>query len=172
MDKLIWEIIEKSKDGKIYCPSEVQFSNLSRILSTYEVEVSQQLLDYFWDLKRIMINNDEFEKLHETNGGIIFGGDDAFYTDFASWIMVQGYDLYRGFLAKGHTAILKYIGDNDISENDYTYECMEYAFPQIPIVETSVEDVGTDTDEVNEITISLELDFPINNQIFKGKNNT
>jgi len=128
MNKTLWQIIKDSKEGNKYTESKKQYKNLHSILSKLPQKEVSKLRDDWSDLSFKMTNNDEFEKLHRDNGGIITSGDDGFYMDFASWLMAQGEELYEDFMKNGHSMVLNYIKENNIPKSDYMFECMEYVF--------------------------------------------
>jgi len=128
MNKTLWQIIKESKEENKYTESKKQYENLHNILSKLPQKEVSKLRNDWSDLSFKMISNDEFEKLHRGNGGIINSGDDGFYMDFASWIMAQGEELYKDFMENGHSVVLNYIKENNILKSDYMFECMEYVF--------------------------------------------
>ena len=127
MRNLLWNIIEKSKEGTNF-NSKKQYINLTNILKNYTDEDNIKLRDEWWTLEKAMTNNEEYEKLHLSNGGIVNGGDDTFCMDFGGWVIAQGKELYDNFMKNGSTVIIEYINKNHVSEDDYTYECMSYVF--------------------------------------------
>lgn len=128
MEHMLWEIIEESKEGQYYLESEKQFKNLHRILSNYDKDTIKEIYET-WRLKvKTLIRYNEFDKLHVQNGGIVSSSDDGFYMDFANWVIAQGEQLSKEFQQQGHKAVLDYINENNISEEDYMYECMIYVF--------------------------------------------
>lgn len=129
MRDLLWNIIEESKENQQYLASEKQYENLKDILSRYDSNTIKGLHDT-WDGVCKELKNDEFEKLHVQDGGIVDTGDDGFYMDFANWVVAQGKALFDVFKNEGHEAVLNYIKENEISEDDYTFECMVYVFQE------------------------------------------
>ena len=128
MNKTLWKIIKDSKDENKYTKSKKQYENLHNILSKLpQIEVSK-LRDEWADKSNEMTSNEEFNKLHYDDGGIITSGDDGFYMDFASWVIAQGEELYEDFMENGHSVVLNYIKENNIPKSDYMFECMEYVF--------------------------------------------
>ena len=128
MNKTLWQVIKDSKEENKYTKSKKQYENLHNILSKLPQKEVSKLRDEWADKSNKMTNNDEFEKLHRDNGGIIISGDDGFYMDFASWVMAQGEELYEDFMRNGHKVILNYIKENNVSKSNYMFECMEYVF--------------------------------------------
>lgn len=134
MTELLWKIIDESKEGKPFIKSEEQYRNLSLILIRYEQDTIKNLSEVWNQLTSNLIkdkNDDyraEYEKLHVQNGGIVDSGDDGFYMDFPNWVVAQGEGLYKEFFEKGHQAIMEYINEHDIDEDDYLYESMGYVF--------------------------------------------
>lgn len=129
MRKILWDVIEESKEGKEYLSSELQYQNLIKILNRYDKETINKLYEE-WQKIYSQIVNDEFEKLHVENeeSGIIEGSDDTFYEDFGHWFVAQGEVVFKMYQEKGHVAMLEYINKHYIDEEEYTYECMLYAF--------------------------------------------
>ena len=128
VSKSIWEIIEKSKSGKEYLSSDEQYLKLIDILSTYDKDDVRQMYIEWSNNTEIVIRNEEFDKLHASKGGIVYSGDDGFYMDFGSWVIAQGKELFDDFQLNGATAILDYILKYDVSNEDFMFECMSYAF--------------------------------------------
>ncbi|MDN4090926.1 DUF4240 domain-containing protein [Paenibacillus polymyxa] len=130
MRRLLWQIIEESKENKEYLNSEKQYNNLIQIISRYPKGTRKKLEDQWFQELQIIIKDriKEFDKLHVQRGGIINAGDDGFYCDFAAWMMAQGEQLYNAFLKDGHQAVLEYISKHGVSESDYLFESMTYAF--------------------------------------------
>ena len=128
MNKTLWQIIKDSKEENRYTKSRKQYENLHNILSKLPQKEVSKLRDEWADKSNEITNNEEFEKLHRDNGGIISSGDDGFYMDFASWVMAQGEELYEEFMKNGHSVVLNYIKENNIPKSDYMFECMEYVF--------------------------------------------
>lgn len=135
MLNILWRILEKSKQNCNF-NSECQFQNLKYILSDMGLE-EVVALRYRWEQVRHVYREDEeeFDKLHLSNGGFLEGGDDTFYIDFPNWLVAQGEELYNNFREHGISAIFSYIITNNIKEKDYTYENMFYAFPDIDELE-------------------------------------
>ncbi|MNV39761.1 hypothetical protein D3C71_1313510 [compost metagenome] len=63
-------------------------------------------------------------------------GDDGFYMDFASWVIAQGEELFDNINKEGSNTILSYINKYNISEGDYTFECMLYVFEKVKEMKT------------------------------------
>ena len=127
-EELLWSLLNKSKDGKAYLDSDSQYDNLKKLLSVYNFLLVEDVHKVWIEKRKELTDNQEFEKLHVQNGGIISSGDDGFYMDFAYWVLAQGEDLFKEFKDKGHTAIIDYINKHSVSESDYMFECMAYAF--------------------------------------------
>jgi len=128
MNKTLWKIIKDSKDENKYTKSKKQYENLHNILSKLPQKEVSKLRDEWADKSNEMTSNEEFNKLHYDDGGIITSGDDGFYMDFASWVIAQGEELYEDFMENGHSVVLNYIKENNIPKSDYMFECMEYVF--------------------------------------------
>lgn len=130
MSELVWKVIEESKSGVPYLPSEEQFEQLGKILSRYDNETIEEIRKE-WSVKTRELLNDEFNLLHIDNGGIICSGDDGFYMDFGNWVIAQGEGLFNRFKEEGHQAILDYIKEHDVPEDDYMFECIVYVFQDL-----------------------------------------
>lgn len=129
MKQTYWDIIEKSKRGCNF-NSDAQFDNLFNLLKDRDKKFIQDF-EREWCLeqgKYIGGECEEFNKLHISNGGIVDTGDDGFYMDFGNWLFTQGKELWQSFIEKGHKVVIDYIVENDIQEEEYTYECMAYVF--------------------------------------------
>ena len=124
---LLWDVIEKSRKGAEFDSFE-QDRQLRDILSTLSEDDYNDVLRHWRGVLSCIESNPNFDLLHISNGGIVDGGDDSFYMDFGHWVVAQGKELCDGFIRNGHKTIIKYIEDNNISEDDYTYECMAYCF--------------------------------------------
>lgn len=132
MKQIYWDIIEKSKEDTNF-DSDEQFNNLFDLLKDKDEKFIKDF-EKEWNIeqrKYIGSECDEFNKLHWSNDGIIDGGDDTFYMDFGSWLFAQGKELWESFTNKGHKAVIEYINQNNIQEEDYTYECMTYIFQDL-----------------------------------------
>ncbi|ANU12646.1 hypothetical protein B481_1315 [Planococcus halocryophilus Or1] len=129
MRRLLWDIIEESKKGKEYLPSEQQYENLIDIMNRYDKVTIEKLYEEWKNIYNQIVN-DEFEKLHidSEEGGIVEGGDDTFYQDFGHWFVAQGETVFKKYQEKGHLAMLEYIDKHHIDEEEYTFENMVYAF--------------------------------------------
>ena len=131
MEQLLWSVIQETKSGQEYLNPETQYENLKSILRRLDKTVVQQLEEEWRKKVKVFTNdNNEFDKLHVSFGGIVNAGDDGFYMDFANWVIAQGEELFKRFQEEGHTAILDYIKKHNVTEEDYRYECMIYAFSQ------------------------------------------
>ncbi|MBD7970364.1 DUF4240 domain-containing protein [Paenibacillus gallinarum] len=139
MEKLLWQIIEESKEGKEYCLPDKQFLNLSRILMGYDKDTILSL-EKLWIEKLESFKVPEFDLLHSSKGGIVNAGDDGFYLDFRSWLLGQGYDLYQNFIVRKHVAVLEYVAKNQVHKNDLRFESLWYAFSSaLEKIETGTE---------------------------------
>ncbi|WP_460271717.1 DUF4240 domain-containing protein [Bacillus sp. NEAU-Y102] len=126
--KTLWEVIEESKAGKEYLDSETQYENLKNILATMEEENIKQVYKDWKEITSPWHDDVVFNLLHGGNGGFVWAGDDGFYMDFAHWLMVQGEELYNDFKTRGVKAVAEYVNKHKVSEDDYVFECMIYAF--------------------------------------------
>lgn len=127
--ELLWNIIEESKMDSDF-KSEKQFRKLKEILKQYSDD-EIQLLEKEWDdINKFYrtFHEGQYELLHYENGGVVHGCDSTFYEDFSEWLVAQGKDLYESYKERGISSILSYIINNNISEEDYEYESMIYAF--------------------------------------------
>lgn len=128
MEKMLWAVIKQSKANHAYLEAKTQYKNLVGILSGYDVDTIIGLDDVWSERLRELKDYQEFEKLHVQDGGIVSTGDDGFYMDFASWVLAQGEELFESFKQQGNKAIIDYIKSHNIGDDDYTFECMSYAF--------------------------------------------
>jgi len=125
---ILWEVLKEAKKGEDYVSSTQLYSNFQSVLANMNKETIKTVYFEFQLKKSEITNSLEFENLHVSHGGIVNGGDDAFYMDFGSWLLAQGEDLYTEFKEKGHTAVLDYIKKYNVCVDDYRFECMIYAF--------------------------------------------
>lgn len=128
MNDLLWKVIKKSKNGKEVLSSKVQYNNLKEILDNYDKNTVEKVYEQWRSKTKELINDKEFELLHANNVGIVYSGDDGFYMDFANWVIAQGEKLFNQFKKEGHKAILDYINKQQISEQDFMFECFIYVF--------------------------------------------
>lgn len=134
LDKL-WRVIEASKQNCNF-NSERQFEKLEYILNDMDLEEATKIKRMWKQVRdEYTEDEDEFDKLHESNGGFLESEDYNFYNDFPNWLVAQGEYLYNNFSNNGISAISSYIIINNIREKDYTYENMIYAFPDIDEIE-------------------------------------
>ncbi|OSA95778.1 UNVERIFIED_ORG: hypothetical protein B2H93_04975 [Clostridium botulinum] len=138
--KQLFKIIEKSKEGTNF-DSEKQFSKLQLMVRNLPKETVELLFDEWCEIRKEyrVEEKGEFERLHISNGGIVNGSDDRFYGNFGAWVIAQGEELLSNFKKYGCEAIIEYILSNEISEYNYTYECMEYAFTSYLMEDEIVE---------------------------------
>jgi hypothetical protein len=126
--KTLWKLIEESKKGTNFNPVK-QTKKLYDILNErYSIDDIEMLLQEFSSIINEYIGGKDFDKLHMSEGGIINGADDGFYVDFASWLVGQGKKLHDDYKKQGNKAILDYIEKNNITKEQYQYECIMYAF--------------------------------------------
>jgi hypothetical protein len=124
----LWNIIEESKKG-IQFRTAWQEDELRTILEErYSRENIDLLSDEFHKIQKEYIDSKDYDLLHWSNGGIVSGGDDCFYSDFTSWLVGQGKEVYEDYFKRGILAVLVYIIDNKIEQDDFQHECLEYAF--------------------------------------------
>ena len=129
---LLWNIIDMSRmDAKFN--NRKQYDNLVRLLDKFENNAIEGLMRAWREISYSYnySSSNEFEKLHVINGGIVEGGDDAFFIDFTAWLVAQGKELYYDFIDRGSVAIIEYIEKNKISSDDYTYENMGYVWQDV-----------------------------------------
>lgn len=123
----LWKIIERSKLLTNF-DSEKQYNNLYDIIQSYS-DKDRESIGYDWrSICAAITSHPSFGLLHYINGGIVNEGDDGFFMDFGNWVVAQGKELCSEFMKNGSDVIIKYIKDNKISEQDYTYECFAYVF--------------------------------------------
>lgn len=125
---VLWVLIQESKKGTNFDPAK-QEENLYILLNEkYSRDDIEMLLQEFTTIMNEYIGSKDFEKLHMSNGGVVNGADDTFYLDFASWLVGQGVILYNDYMERGNKAVLDYIKHNNITREQYEYECMMNAF--------------------------------------------
>ena len=95
-----------------YMQSKEKRVTFSKIITALEM--------YFYN------DNQEFNKMHWSEGGIIEGGDDAFYDDFACWLIFRGIEVLDNFLKNGAKYLIDYIKSLNISNDELTYENFRY----------------------------------------------
>lgn len=127
MEKLFWDIIEESKEGKQYCPAGKQFMKLTGLLASFNYDTVSSLSS-IWNKKLRAFKTPEFDLLHISKGGVVNAGDDGFYLDFPNWVLAQGYTLYQDFLKRKHIAVLEYVRKYNVPSEDLYFENMGYAF--------------------------------------------
>jgi hypothetical protein len=122
----VWKIIEKSKENTHF-NSKLQYNNLIRILKDYSID-DIKAFKRTWD--------DIVYEYREWKDGIYrtlyelmeFKNHDVFHFDFNNWLVAQGKELFDLYRKNGADAITSYINDNNIKKEDYTFECIYYAF--------------------------------------------
>lgn len=124
----LWGIIKESRKDTQF-NSALQEDKLHTILEErYSREDIDLLSSEFHKIQREYIKSKDYDLFHWSNGGIVSGGDDCFYSDFASWLVGQGKEVYEDYFKRGIVAVLVYIINNNISRKDFEHECLEYAF--------------------------------------------
>lgn len=130
----IWDLFRLVKKDTETLSSKDYHDRLVEILYDMDESVIERLNNDFYEKRKKLIGNrdsreqEEFDKLHISRGGIVNAGDDGFYMDFASWVVAQGEVLYNDYMTKGHTAILTFIAKHHVPANDYLFECLGYVF--------------------------------------------
>lgn len=125
---MLWVLIEKSKKDTNFNPAKQEEKLYNLLNEKYSRDDIEMLLQEFTTIMNEYIGSKDFEKLHISNGGIVNGGDDTFYLDFASWLVGQGVILYQDYMNRGSKAVLEYIERNNISREQFEYECIMNAF--------------------------------------------
>jgi len=122
----LWEIIEKSKENTHF-NSKLQYNNLIKILKDYSID-DIKAFKRTWD--DIVYEYREWkEGIYRTLYELMeFKNHDVFHFDFNNWLVAQGKGLFDSYRNNGADAITSYIADNNIKIEDYTFECMYYAF--------------------------------------------
>lgn len=124
---LFFNLIDESLkyEGSFNCATQhEEFLKLCYAQSEEKRDIFSNIIGIF---KRYFYNdNHEFEKLHESNGGLIEGGDDAFYEDFACWLIFRGITVLDNFFEYGADYLINYIKSLNISNNELTYENFGY----------------------------------------------
>lgn len=134
MAQTIWDIIRASRTVEPYTIVSTQYENLLQILSEFDKETVKKFYSEWNEKTRELLKNEKkFDKLHIEYGGVVDGGDDTFYMDFANWVIAQGEELFNAYKSKrnGYKAILNYINELELSEYEYTFECMVYVFHDV-----------------------------------------
>ena len=125
---MLWVLIEKSKKDTNFDSAKQEDKLYNLLNEKYSRDDIEMLLQEFTSIMNEYIGGKDFEKLHLSNGGIVNGGDDRFYLDFASWLVGQGMILYQDYMERGSKAVLEYIKRHKISREQFEYECMMNAF--------------------------------------------
>lgn len=124
---LFFTLIDESLkyEGSFNCAT--QHEEFLKLCYTQSLEKRDAFSNIIGILKRYFYNdNPEFEKLHESNGGIIEGGDDAFYEDFACWLIFRGIEVLDKFFKCGANYLINHIKSLNISNYELTYENFGY----------------------------------------------
>lgn len=159
VEEKLWAIIEKSKGGKAYCKPRKQFENLIKILSKLSKdEIDALKLEWGRILSYLKVI--DFERLHKDNGGLVEGGDDAFFEDFPNWIMGQGKELVQTYMEKGPKVIVEYVQANKVQQDDLTFENMGYVFHRSLAAKRN--DVSISLDGLVELIKKVKGDYVIN----------
>ena len=98
---LFFDLINESlkHEGSFNCAT--QHEEFLKLCYNQPIEKRSVFSNIINILKRYFYNdNQKFDKLHISNGGIIDGGDDAFYSDFACWLIFRGYVQHTLVLIK------------------------------------------------------------------------
>lgn len=125
--ELFFHLVYMSKNGKEYIKAREQHYRFIKRCKKYPIETRIVLANIVRCLKSYFYrNNAEFDKLHINNGGIVDGGDDAFYQDFACWMIFRGESVLDNFLDKGSEYMLSYIKKLGVGDDELTYENFGY----------------------------------------------
>ena len=125
---MLWVLIQESKKDTNFDSAKQEDKLYNLLNEKYSRDDIEMLLQEFTSIMNEYIGGKDFEKLHLSNGGIVNGGDDRFYLDFASWLVGQGMILYQDYMESGSKAVLEYIKRHKISREQFEYECMMNAF--------------------------------------------
>jgi hypothetical protein len=125
---MLWVLIQESKKGTNFDPAKQEEKLYNLLNEKYSKDDIEMLLQEFATIMNEYIGSRDFEQLHKSNGGIVYGGYDTFYLDFASWLVGQGVILYQDYMEHGSKAVLEYIKHNNITREQFEYECMMNAF--------------------------------------------
>jgi hypothetical protein len=169
VEKLLWKVLYDSKGGKVYLPAREQYNNLSNILAGIDKETVRGLHGV-WRQKLKEFRVPEFDLLHASRGGVVDGGDDAFYADFANWLLAQGEDMFNNFKKNGHKLVLVYIRGNDIPQEDLTFENMGYAFSRDLEKKSAPKNPAEFTlGELRNIILAADTKFQVANLVLAGQ---
>lgn len=127
-NEVLWGILSKSKDGNDYVSPIIQYLNLAQELKTVDTSLLKKLETAYRSLVEDVKSFKGFESLHASRGGIVEGGDDAFYLDFPAWVVAQGQELYTYAKSDGAKMIESYVSHYGISTRDLTFENLMYPF--------------------------------------------
>lgn len=122
---LFFRLVDKSLGENIN--SKVQhekFLSLCHIYPSRQRKIFSKIVDVLY--RNIIFDNNEFNKLHVENGGIIDDCDDGFYQDFGCWVIFRGQTVLDEFLKNGSEYLIDYIKSLNISERELTYENFHY----------------------------------------------
>jgi hypothetical protein len=148
-DQRFWEIIAQTKPGK--GSLERQTARLTKALSKLGLD---EVVDF--DQAFVEANRRLYTWDHWGAAELLFGGcGDDHFTDFRSWVIAQGRDVYEAFLADPDSiAAVGRIDDDEVGDaelfsyaasevyEDATGEEIDVALPEIDIVEPLEEPTG------------------------------
>jgi hypothetical protein len=128
MSKALWDLVEKSRGGKVCRNATKQYMNLINLLVDYQENEILQLKQEWEDVMYQIKGHSDFEKLHLSKGGVVSSGDSGFYYDFPHWVVGQGKEIVDAFLAQGKAPLEQYIVKNKIPNEDVTFESLWSSF--------------------------------------------
>lgn len=124
----IWQLVKATREDYKISADEQYNRMFEYLIMNCNADEIRELSNQWNKKASLLVRLKDYEKLHIQNGGFVDGGDDAFYQDFADWIVAQGEELYNEILDRDCNVVKEYITKNDIGSNDYLYENIGYAF--------------------------------------------
>lgn len=163
-EQRFWEIVAASKPGK--GGLERQTERLTKALSALELDEVVAFHEAFVEHNRRL-----YTRPHWNAADLIFGGcGDDHFTDFRSWVIAQGQDLYDSFLADPDSiAAAGRIDDDEVGDaelfsyaasdvyEEATGEEIDEALPDVDIVEPFDAPPGEPLEEADRETCQQQF---------------
>jgi len=122
---LFFKLVDQSLEGSLNSKSQHEkFLSLCSKYPNSQRKIFSKIVDILY--RNIIFDNDEFDKLHVENGGIMDDADDGFYQDFGCWVIFRGQQILDKFLKNGSEYLIDYIKSLNISDRELTYENFHY----------------------------------------------